>query len=123
MLKRLLIALGLCVALAALIGSGIYFTNDRLTALQQRLDQIYAVAQTDLAQAAPLCEQATQEWEASQKILCIYLSEQDLDQIGMQIARLEPLALGGDTAGFFAEHQAANLMLKNVLELETKAIG
>ena len=98
-MKRLFIALALSVALAALIGSGIYFTNDRLTALQQRLDQIYAVAQTDLAQAAPLCEQATQEWEASQKILCIYLSEQDLDQIGMQIARLEPLALGGDTAG------------------------
>ncbi len=122
-MKRLFIALALSVALAALIGSGIYFTNDRLTALQQQLDQIYTIAQTDLAHAAPLCAQATQEWEESQKILCMYLSEQDLDQIGMQIARLEPLALGGDTAGFFAEHQAANLMLKNVLELETKAIG
>ena len=122
-MKRLFIALALSVALAALIGSGIYFTNDRLTALQQQLDQIYTIAQTDLAHAAPLCAQATQELEESQKILCMYLSEQDLDQIGMQIARLEPLALVGDTAGFFAEHQAANLMLKNVLELETKAIG
>ena len=113
---RRLIAAGilvLCVAVACVIG--VRYTSSVCETLETRIsDCIAAYEAGDADRAAKAAETLETYWIEVEERLSVFVNHSELDNIGISIAKLSPLAAAGDKAQFLAECKLAKTMVTHL---------
>lgn len=119
-MKRLWIALALFILTAAIILTGILTVQKYSKELIQKLDLIkQTVINKDFEKAAQLCKQAESKWIKAERKLYLFVDHSEISEIGLTIAKLEPLLISKDFASFFAELKIAQIQLLHIAQMES----
>lgn len=118
-MKRFLIACTLIIIVAVLCSVGSWYLKNTHAVIDEMLDNLLEhFEQGDMQQTAQAARALEKEWVKREKYLSIFIDHQKIDNIGISIAKLEPLAQLEAHAEFLAECKLAKVMLLHVINDE-----
>ncbi|MBQ2676823.1 MAG: DUF4363 family protein [Clostridia bacterium] len=118
-MKRLWAAAAFAVIVAIICSIGIYCVNSYSKGLISRLDMASDAAKSgDLTKATALSQQAEDYWISAEKVLGLFVSHNEISQIGVSISKLPSLIENGDKALFLAELSSAKIQIIHTTKME-----
>lgn len=118
-MRRLTTALVLILLLGGICVTGIWTVNHHYEKIDRLLDQaVDCYEQGDMERAAALAVDIENQWVKSERYLSLFVNHDTVDEVGVSISKLEPLALSGDKADYLAACKNAHLQLLHIRENE-----
>ena len=118
-MKRLWVALGLAVFILAIYVTGILTLNsykkDALSALESAQK---SAENGNLADAEKYAQKAEKIWIDAENILSIFVNHNDLSEVGLSVAKLEPLIKAKEVGNFSAECRRSIVALIHIYNSE-----
>lgn len=118
-MKRLWVALGLAVFILAIYVTGIITLNvykkDALSALENAQK---AAEDGNFDEAEKYAKQAETIWIDAENILSIFVNHKDLSEVGLSVAKLEPLIKAKEVGAFNAECRRSIVALIHIYKSE-----
>ena len=114
-MKRLIISLAFFGAIAAISFCGIHFVNNTFDSLTDLLNKAEQAAQEqDFEKAEELCDEVEKVYVKRERFLSAFVNRGVLDEIGLTISSLSPLAKEESKAEFFSNVKEAKTSLKHI---------
>ncbi|MCI8361016.1 MAG: DUF4363 family protein [Clostridiales bacterium] len=118
-MRRMTTALVLVLLLSGICVTGICTVNHHYKKIDRLLDgAIDCYEQGDLERAAALAVDIENQWVQSERYLSLFVNHDTVDEVGVSISKLEPLALSGDWADYLAACKNAHLQILHIRENE-----
>lgn len=114
-MKRLIISLAFFGAIAAISFLGISFVNNTYDSLTDLLDKAeHAAQEQNFEKAEELCNEVEKVYVKRERLLSAFVNRGVLDEIGLTISSLSPLANEESKAEFFSNVKEAKTSLKHI---------
>jgi len=118
-MKRLWVVLGLAVFILVIYVTGILtldvYKKDALSALESAQK---SAESGNLKDAEKYAKQAEKIWIEAENILSIFVNHKDLSEVGLSVAKLEPLIKAKEVGAFSAECRRSIVALIHIYKSE-----